>query len=595
MDRTSSIKAFPIYFLGVFFLSLLLVAMSAWGMAASYKQSEHLTASQKQRINRMVAKMTLREKVGQMIMCSILGSKMQPRLQKFLRDVQPGGITIFSYNIKSPTQLRQLNRSIYRQLSAVPPFIAIDQEGGMVTRIKKQIPELPGNMALGAARSATLSKRAGEVLGEGLSAYGFNMNLAPVLDINTNPKNPVIGTRSFSSDARLVGNLGAALIDGMQSRGVVAVGKHFPGHGDTSGDSHTKLPVLLHNSKRLRERELLPFLMAINKGRLNVIMTAHIALPGLHNGKSIPATLSRLVLTNILRRQMDFDGIIITDGLEMRGLIKTVGTIAQAGIRAVNAGADMISINADPLSVYQARNAIERAVRQGKIPMRSIDDSVKRILATKLHYRILDHPIRTYIPSAMQQRQFDKVVMDLSLRSATLVRNRSNVLPLTAQKYNQALVIGPHVFISRFQSIAKGIKVHRLYSGKGITAKKIISRVKVLAGKKIDIVVVILRNTEDILVVGALRKFIRKPIVVVNLGSPYVLQKLPWVEAILCMFGNTRATNIVAADMIGGQAVPVGKLPVTIPGLYSFGHSLTYSTIQEKDARLSRLRRPSSK
>ena len=394
MDRTSSIKTLSIYFLGVFFLSLFLFSMPGWGDAASYKQSEHLTAIQKQRINRMVAKMTLREKVGQMIMCSIIGNKMQPRLRKFLRDVQPGGITIFTYNIKSPTQLRQLNRSIYQQMSAVPPFIAIDQEGGMVTRIKKEIPELPGNMALGAARSESLSRRAGEVLGEGLSAYGFNMNLAPVLDINTNPKNPVIGTRSFSSDARLVGNLGSALIDGMQSKGIVAVGKHFPGHGDTSGDSHAKLPVLLLNSKRLRERELVPFLVAINKGRLNVIMTAHIALPGLHKGKSIPATLSRLVLTNILRRQMNYDGIILTDGLEMKGLIKTVGTIARASVRAVKAGADMISINADPLAVYQARNAIERAVRQGKIPMRSIDDSVKRILATKLYYKIRDYPIR---------------------------------------------------------------------------------------------------------------------------------------------------------------------------------------------------------
>ena len=589
MDRTSSIKTLSIYFLGVFFLSLFLFSMPGWGDAASYKQSEHLTAIQKQRINRMVAKMTLREKVGQMIMCSIIGNKMQPRLRKFLRDVQPGGITIFTYNIKSPTQLRQLNRSIYQQMSAVPPFIAIDQEGGMVTRIKKEIPELPGNMALGAARSESLSRRAGEVLGEGLSAYGFNMNLAPVLDINTNPKNPVIGTRSFSSDARLVGNLGSALIDGMQSKGIVAVGKHFPGHGDTSGDSHAKLPVLLLNSKRLRERELVPFLVAINKGRLNVIMTAHIALPGLHKGKSIPATLSRLVLTNILRRQMNYDGIILTDGLEMKGLIKTVGTIARASVRAVKAGADMISINADPLAVYQARNAIERAVRQGKIPMRSIDNSVKRILATKLHYKILDYPIRTYVPSAAQQRRFDKVVLDLSLQSATLVRNRSNVLPITAKKYNRALVIGPHAFISRFQSTTKGIKVYKLHFGKGVSTKQIISRAKAFAGQKIDIAVVVIRHKGDISIVSALRKYLRKPIAVVNLGSPYVLKKLPWVEAILCMFGNTRTTNIVAADMIGGRAVPVGKLPVKIPGLYPFGHSLTYSTIQEKDARFSRL------
>ncbi|HEX19543.1 MAG TPA: glycoside hydrolase family 3 protein [Acidiferrobacteraceae bacterium] len=549
-----------------------------------------LTKKQLQRIDNIVQRMSLRDKVGQMIMCSILGKKMNPRLRQFLRDVKPGGLTIFNYNFKSSAQLRKLNLSLFREFPDIRPFLAIDQEGGAVTRIKEDMPELPGNMALGAAGSIALSRRAGEVLGEGLSAHGFNMNLAPVLDINTNPKNPVIGVRSFSSDARLVGDLGSALINGLQSRGVVAVGKHFPGHGDTSGDSHAKLPVLNHSSKFLKGRELIPFVTAIRKGNLNVIMTAHIALPGLHQGRPIPATLSHKVLTDILRNQMSYQGIIMTDGLEMRGLIGTAGTMAAASVRAVKAGADMISINADPLAVYRARDALLRAVQQGNISRKRIDASVKRILATKLRYGVLDRAPRIYAPNAAQKKRYYKLSRELSLKSATLIKNRNDVLPITDKKYRSVFVVGPSDFVRQFRSRSGKLNIQQLVYKRGYSTDRLVKLFLQRNKVKPDIVVVALRNADDTAAAIFLKQRLKKPMALVSLGSPYLFARISMADAQLGLFSNTRMASIVAADIVRGRNAPTGKLPVTIPGLYPFGHSLTYSIKKKTASRLSQMR-----
>ncbi len=555
-----------------------LAGTQAW----STEQQTYLSQHQ-DRVNRLLAGLSLREKVGQMIMSSILGKQISPDLQRFLNDIKPGGITIFGYNIKSPTQLRRLNRSLFVTVSPIKPFLAIDQEGGVVVRLIDDISDIPGNMALGAARSPRLSYHAGRILAEGLTAYGFNMDLAPVLDINTNPKNPVIGIRSFASDPNLVGELGTAFITGMQSKGVVAVGKHFPGHGDTESDSHTSLPVLKYNGKRLRERELIPFQKAIRNGKLNVIMTAHIALPGLHKGKLVPATLSKLVLTNILRKEMRYEGIIMTDGLEMRGLISVAGTISRASVRAIQAGADMISINADPAAVYQARNAILRAVRKGKIPVSRINASVKRILLVKAHYGILDRQSRIKKPSAKQQKHYQQTAYDLALKSATLIKNNNNLLPIVSGKYRRVLVIGPGKFNKRFSQGAKDIRLSTVRLTRKSTEKTVVRRALKAMTHKPDVIVIALSSSKQIGVVKSIAKQFNRPIVLVSLGSPYLLQQYRQAAAFLGLYSSRKPAQLAAADIVLGRQNPTGKLPVAIPGMYPYGHSLTY-----KESRLDR-------
>jgi beta-N-acetylhexosaminidase len=335
---------------------------------------------------------------------------------------------------------------------------------------------------------------------------------------------------------------------------------------------------------------LIPFSTAIRKGNLNVIMTAHIALPGLHQGRPIPATLSHKVLTDILRNQMSYQGMIMTDGLEMRGLIGTVGTMAVASVRAVKAGADMISINADPLAVYRARNALLRAVRQGKISRKRIDASVKRILATKLRYGVLDRAPRIYAPNTAQKKRYYKLSRELSLKSATLVKNRNDVLPVTDKKYRSVLVVGPSVFVRQFRNRSGKLNIQQLVYKRGYSSvrsvKLFLQRNKI----KPDVIVVALRHGNDAAAAVLLKQRLKKPIALVSLGSPYLFTRTPRADAQLCLFSNSKMASIVAADIVRGRNVPTGKLPVTIPGLYPFGHSLTYSIKNKTASRLSRIR-----
>src|SRR5690606_667232 len=255
-----------------------------------------------------------------------------------------GGVILFARNIRDPVQVANLTRSLQQLAQSsgarIPLFIATDQEGGIVARLRSPAAVMPGAMALGAASSPELAYEAGRSTARQLLAVGINMNFAPVVDVNNNPANPVIGVRSFGEDPELVAELGAAFIRGQQEEGVISTAKHFPGHGDTDTDSHIALPRADHPRVRLDQVELVPFRAAIAAG-VDAIMTAHVTFPSIDPTPGLPATLSHRVLTGLLREELGHEGLIVTDAMEMQAITANFG-IAEAAVRAVEAVGDMV-------------------------------------------------------------------------------------------------------------------------------------------------------------------------------------------------------------------------------------------------------------
>jgi beta-N-acetylhexosaminidase len=284
-----------------------------------------------------------------------------------------GGITLFAYNIGSPARLAALTA---RLREAGDILVAIDEEGGDVTRLEAECgSSYPGNLALGAVDDVDLTADVAAAIAGELVRAGVNINLAPVADANTNPHNPVIGVRSFGADPELVARHVAAFVRGMQRHGVAACVKHFPGHGDTAVDSHVDLPVVAGDL----EAALLPFRAGIAAG-VKAVMTAHLLIPELDE---LPATLSRRILTGLLREELGFDGLVITDALEMRAISEGVG-VEEAAVRALAAGADALCIGHDlhEETVDALIRSISEAARSGRLPLERLEEAADRVAAT---------------------------------------------------------------------------------------------------------------------------------------------------------------------------------------------------------------------
>ncbi|MDF2514700.1 MAG: glycoside hydrolase family 3 [Herbinix sp.] len=308
--------------------------------------------------------MKLREKIGQMIMTGYPAADLTPDIIKLIEEYKVANIIFFSYNLISEEQIRRNCRELHQRIeqsTGHPAFIAVDQEGGVVTRLPEQICMIPGAMLIGATGNKEYAYQAGRITGAELKALGINMNLAPVLDVNSNPDNPVIGVRSYSSDPHIVKVFGISMMKGLLSSGVMATVKHFPGHGDTAVDSHLGLPVVDKEEKELMQRELIPFQRAIWEGA-PCIMTSHILFPKLETQRK-PATMSKAILTGLLREKLGFEGLIITDCLEMSA-IKTFYGTARGSVEAVKAGAQLLCISHTPALVMEAIEEIESAVER---------------------------------------------------------------------------------------------------------------------------------------------------------------------------------------------------------------------------------------
>lgn len=352
-----------------------------------------------------VESLPLELKIGQMMMAGYSGSAPPPHIWERLQDGSLGGIILFAHPSLSASELRLLTTSLQEAAmggaSGLPLLIATDQEGGRVSRLSPPVTKFPSANLVGAARSEELAEEMGAAVAAELLAVGVNMNLAPVLDILTNPSNPVIGDRALSDDPRLVARLGRALIRGMQKTGVMAAAKHFPGHGDTSFDSHQVSGAVGQPAGVLWGRELIPFRAAVEEG-VGAVMTAHVIYSGVD--PHAPATLSEKIITGILRDRLGYQGLVMTDDLEMKGIAGGY-PITHAVIAAVSAGADILLVCKERRLQEEAYRSVLDAVREGRVSETKIDSSVKRILAAKGKYAALNYniPVETVCSAEHQE------------------------------------------------------------------------------------------------------------------------------------------------------------------------------------------------
>lgn len=353
-------------------------------------------------IEKYIQEMTVEEKIGQVFMEAFRYNKNNKPITSLDKEVivtletyQLGGIIFFAENIDTIEQTQNLIRAM-QEISKIPLFIAIDEEGGLVSRLNSSpnmpATRLPGNKALGDTGDVELAYKIGRLLGRELASLGFNMNLAPVADVNTNPKNPVIGNRSFGRDPYKVGEMVANMARGIQEENISAVVKHFPGHGDTSFDTHERAVTLHHDRDRLESVEFLPFKRSI-KEDVDGVMLAHIKVPHL-TSKPLPATLSKEIVTDILREDLQHEKLIITDALEMAAIAR-YWSPGEAAVLAFEAGADILLM---PESLEEAYGALLNAVGQGRITEERLNASIKRILTVKHERGVLEAVDRELIP-----------------------------------------------------------------------------------------------------------------------------------------------------------------------------------------------------
>lgn len=347
--------------------------------------------SANERIQQKVAAMPLETKIGQMLLVGVDGTKIDSQTQTMIADDQIGGIILYKDNISNLKDMVSLINDLKKSNrgNPAPLFMSVDQEGGKVSRMPEEYALFPSNAAVGATQSAAAAETMGKLLAREVRSAGFNMNFAPVLDINSNPDNPVIGDRSFGDTESIVSSLGIAEMNGISSEGVIPVVKHFPGHGDTAVDSHLELPVVNKTAAQLAGLEWLPFQAAIEE-QADVVMVAHILYPELDPGQ--PASLSKAIIGKLLREDMGFQGVVITDDLTM-GAITEHYSLETAAVDTVLAGSDILLVAHGYKNEVAVKEALLESVRNGTIPESRIDESVGRILALKEKYQLKDSPL----------------------------------------------------------------------------------------------------------------------------------------------------------------------------------------------------------
>ncbi|WP_405153182.1 beta-N-acetylhexosaminidase [Paenibacillus sp. FSL K6-0108] len=547
-----------------------------------------------------IDQLSLEQRVGQMFMCGFHGQHADEQIHQLIRDYHVGGVIYFRRNVESVDQLNRLSadlQAIAVEAGELPLMISVDQEGGMVARIDKEgVTQVPGNMALGATGNPAYTLECAQILGHELKSIGIDMNLAPVLDVNNNFLNPVIGVRSYGENAESVAAHGAAAIKGYQSRGVTATAKHFPGHGDTAVDSHLGMVTVPHDRNRLEKVELLPFRRAIEAG-VDAIMTAHVIFPAIEP-EPIPATLSRKVLTGLLRKEMGFDGIIITDCLEMHAISKPYG-VAEAAVRAVEAGADLILVSHTLQDQVSAVEAVVEAVRTGRIEAATINKALERIISWKTarcgQWQKTFVPMREdhVLPDGLDEngsaistkenqelaRSLDSIestLDEIASNSITMVKN-DGLLPLKPEK--DVYVIWPEV-IQRTEvdepwshTDSLGMALSQLRGG--VREQKITTQPTYDETDRIlkdvseaDQIIVCTYTSAGHLPKGQqhlVQKLSEKySLIVVALRNPYDLLEIPEPGSYVCTYENTPAVVRALSLVLTGELQPKGRLPVRL-------------------------------
>lgn len=504
----------------------------------------------------------------QQLMHSFYGTTAPPEILDAVRQGKIGAFCLFAHmNVESPEQLRALNLSLIAAAESgglPPPILGIDQEGGQLMAVAKGATELPGNMALGATRSPELAYKAGVVLARELLAMGVNLNFAPSLDVNINSSNPVIGIRSFGDDPALVAALGVASLQGMQAEGLIATAKHFPGHGDTMVDSHHSVPVVSHSLTRMQQVELLPFRAAIDAG-VKAVMSAHVLFSELD--KATPATLSSAILTGLLRREMAFEGLILTDAMDMYA-VAHLGTLPSVQA-AIEAGADLVLLAhlPDQLALMRQTAPLENAA------------SVARIMQARQQIP-RDLPSLDVVGCAEHQQ----IAQQIADHSITLVRD-AGCLPLRPAEDDLIAVITPTPRDLTPADTSSAVKIQLADAVRRRHAR--VLALELSHQNQDDTLRSALEACADaaVIIVGTINaendpmqaEFVRALLargqqpIVVAMRTPYDLVAFPEVKTYLCAYGIRAVTTEAIARVLFGEIPARGKLPCAIPGIAQSG------------------------
>ena len=539
-------------------------------------------------VEKTLHRLSLEEKIGQLLFVSISGrffpadSDEMSRLRYLIREKKVGGVILFGGEVyETALLLNQLQK-----WARVPLLVASDLERGAGNQINGAT-VFPPLMALGAADSDDLAYEMGRITALEARAVGIHQTYAPVVDVNINPDNPIINTRSVGEDPELVSRIAINFIRGCQENGLIATAKHFPGHGDTDLDSHTLLPVISADLERLEKVELLPFKRAIEAG-VKSIMTAHLHVPALDSTPGLPATLSPLILSELLRKKFNFQGIIVTDALTMGGITRSFSP-AEAAIRAIKAGVDCLLLPAD---IDAASAALKEAVRSGEIPVSRIEASVRRLLLVKAQLGLARNKLVNInlLPYRVGLKEYQQIASKAFEKAITLVKNEGAIIPLN-KKDRKILALslssdlGDYYAGRQFiREIEKRCPETESFYADADTGLESLELARQKASEA-EIIIVGLFSTlragkgsvglesKHINLVKDLAS-LHKPLIVISFGSPYFLRHFPEVPVYLCAYRNAPQAQTAAIQAIFGEIDIEGKLPVSIPGLFPMGHGL---------------------
>ena len=551
-------------------------------------------------VERTLSGLTLRQKIGQLIMPWVLGdfapegSPSHDRMLEYIEDQGIGGVIM---SVGSPTEVAaKLND--FQAHSNIPLMVAADLETGAGFRMRGavQMPgtielggatDFPSLMAVGATADPQLAYEMGRITAREARAVGIHIPFAPVLDVNNNPDNPIINVRSFGENPEEVAGLGAAFVRGVQENGAIATGKHFPGHGDTETDSHLGLPSIPHSRARMDSVELFPFRHAIEAG-MGAVMTAHISVPSLDGGVGDPSTLSSAVLTDLLRGEMEFDGLLFTDAMDMSAISRGYGP-EEASVRAIEAGADVILM---PPSVERAVEGIAGAVESGRIDASRIDASVRRILETKKQMGLdRDRVVQIdQIGQVVGIPAHTQVAAEIAERSITLLHNGGNLLPLLGTRSARVMsvsfrrtsdVLAGRYFNARLRQTYPRLTTAGLDVDSGPALyESLLRQARQQALVILSTYVTAFSQSgslalpEEVVDFAGQLTEIGVPHIVVSFGNPYLITELPDVRAYMLAWSGSEVSQTAAAQALFGEIEISGRVPTRIPPLYEMGDGI---------------------
>ncbi|HEX5050574.1 MAG TPA: glycoside hydrolase family 3 N-terminal domain-containing protein [Planctomycetota bacterium] len=543
---------------------------------------------------RLLASLSLEQKAGQLFTSWSL-SRLQgtgeasnhAKLLAWVRDVGLGGVILSLGTVDDAAVLVPRLQAA----AEVPLLLAGDFEGGVWFRLRGAT-ELGNQMLVGATGSQALAEAMGRVTAQEAKALGFQWVYAPVLDVNSNPDNPIINVRSFGEDPALVARLGCAFARGVRSEGLLPCGKHFPGHGDVDSDSHLALPTVPGDRARLHSVELVPFAAAAREG-LESVMTGHLAVPGLGEDPSLPATLSAKILGGVLRGELGFTGLVVTDALEMGG-VKNAFPPGEVAVRALLAGADVLLMPPDPLA---ARGAVVEAVRAGRVPAARLDDAVLRILRMKARVGLLagGGGVAPDWRTKLRTPEAERLADTIAGRGLVLVRDRAGVLPLQPDEAHGGAVVvtllddkdgagddtpGRTFADSMHRGLATTGDARLSPASSAVDVAAAVQRVRTANTVVLALHVRVRAFAGRIGVPPELRPVLDalrdgQQVVVVSFGNPYLVREIPAATVYVCAFLGTERVERAAAAALLGAAPLFGRLPVTIPGVAPAGTGCT--------------------